>query len=152
MNEGRPIPFRKVLPAAELLLCAALVWPLAGFLVFEMRHAVHANSAMTQQPALKLDLQRAHTPEEKRAENLFMLRIWIPALLNLPCVFVGLARRELVPNGVFSELLACLYLAYGWRYFLVDCWARLGGAAGSATSRIIACNLLDRGFRSVTYL
>jgi len=104
MNERRTTPFRWTLPVAELLLCAALVEPFAGFLIFQMRPAARADSTKAERPVLDLDLQRVQTPEEKRAERLSMLRIWIPALLNLPCVFLGLARKELVPNGVFSEL------------------------------------------------
>lgn len=104
MNKGRAIPFRHILPAAQLLLCASLVWPFAGFLVFQMRSTAHAGSIRAEQPALNLDVPRVQTPGEKYADTLLMLRLWIPALLNLPCVFLGLARKELVPNGLFSEL------------------------------------------------
>lgn len=104
MNESRTTPFRWTLPVGELLLCAALVEPFVGFLIVQMRPTSRADSTKAERPVLNLDLQRVQTPEEKRAERLLMLRIWVPALLNLPCVFLGLARKELVPNGVFSEL------------------------------------------------
>lgn len=131
MNEGRAIPFRRVLPAAELLLCAALVWPFAGFLIFQMRSAARANSANVEQPAFNLDLQRVQTSEEKRAENLFMLRTSIPALLNLPCLFLGLARKELVPTGVFSEL----WRSFTWPVVGVIFW----WIAGRGIEALLAC-------------
>jgi hypothetical protein len=104
MLEIRIIPFRLALPAAELFVCALLVWPFVGFLIFQMRVAAHRDSTKAEQPVFNLDLQRFRTPEERRADSFLELRMSIPALLNLPCAFLGLARKELVPNGVFSEL------------------------------------------------
>jgi len=132
MSERRRTPFRWALPVAELLLCAALVEPFAGFLIFQVRPASRADSTKAERPpALNLDLQRVQTLEEKRAGRLLMLRIWIPALLNLPCVFLGLARKELVPNGVFSEL----WRSFTWPIVGVIFW----WIAGRGLEALLAC-------------
>jgi hypothetical protein len=131
MTEIRMIPFRRALPAAELLVCALLVWPFVGFLIFQMRFAVQSHSIHAEQPVVNLDTGRVPTHEEKRAANLFRLRMSIPALLNLPCVLLGLARREFVPKGVFSEL----WHAITWPVVGVIFW----WIAGRGIDALLAC-------------
>jgi hypothetical protein len=41
-SEHRSIPLRWILPAAQLLLCIAILWPLRGELISSVRSSTHS--------------------------------------------------------------------------------------------------------------
>jgi len=106
MNERRTIPFRWVFPISELILSAVLLWPWRGFLILQMRAVAHAHwPTRVEQPVLRLNPELVpETPRQRRAETLSMMRVSAPALLNMPCGFLGLARSKSAPNGMLPEL------------------------------------------------
>jgi hypothetical protein len=105
MNNDRAIPFRIVLPVAELLICGVLLWPFAGFLYFQLRSTTYPPVRLNvETPQLGLNFaQRPLSPSEQRALRIDELRISVPALLNIPCAFLGLGRNALVPRAMLPE-------------------------------------------------
>ncbi len=105
MNQRRRIRFRWLLPLAELVVCAGLLWPWGGFLIMQMRAVAHAHwPTVVSRPVFALKTSDAPaTAEESRAETMAKARVWTPALLNFPAAFVGLARNAWVPRGMLPE-------------------------------------------------
>ena len=105
MNNRHAIPFRFVLPAAELLICGVLLWPFAGFVCFQLRSSMY--------PPVRLNIERPQlganitepplSPSEQRALRIVKMRIFAPALLNFPCAFLGLRANVLVPRAMLPE-------------------------------------------------
>ena len=120
MNEPRTIPFRWILPIAELLVCAVLLWPWRGFFIVEMRVTAHAHwPALVEQPVLRLNTaQGPETLRDRHAETLAAIRILTPALLNIPCSLLGLMRREAVPRGMLPEF----WRSISWPFFGIVFW------------------------------
>jgi hypothetical protein len=106
-NNRPGIAFRWVLPIAEILVCAALLWPWRGILAWQIRATAHAYwPAQIHEPVhLNIVLApNAETLPETNAEQFVEIRISAPAVLNMPCALFGLARRETVPRGMLSEI------------------------------------------------
>lgn len=105
MNARHAVPFRWVLPVAELILCISLLWPLKGLLFFQLQSSAHAQwPTRVQEPEFRLDpapiLDLKLEPDSK---TLGGTRTSIPALLNLPGAFLGLARTASAPKGMLPE-------------------------------------------------
>ncbi len=117
----RPIPFRWILPVAQLLLCVAILWPLRGELVASVRSSTHAYLIHDQPaqapkvnirvlyPDLSPDFSNLHAVTEEREyrDRFLRLRLWAPALLNLPAMWLDLPyaivtgdKDEWVPAGM----------------------------------------------------
>jgi hypothetical protein len=106
---------RWILPLAQLMLCAQLLWPFRGFLLFRIQSAAHAHRpTKIDEPAPRLgpvqvpdtpmpDIQVPAMRREMRRKTLVDLRLWAPAVLNFPSGFLGLARRSGVPQGMLPE-------------------------------------------------
>jgi hypothetical protein len=101
MNADRQIPFRWVLPLAQLVICLNLLWPLMGFIALQLQGVAHEVwPARVRQPVYFLQTtpaiaapQPAHLGEDRdRSTSLLELRLQIPVLLNFPCTFLGLLR------------------------------------------------------------
>jgi hypothetical protein len=121
VTNRRSIAFRWVLPIAEILVCAALLWPWRGFLAWQLRASGHAYwPAKIHEPVhLNVHLTTtAKTPQETNAEELSDLRLSAPAVLNFPCSLLGLLRREAVPRGMLSEFWRSL----SWPFFGIVFW------------------------------
>ena len=106
VSNGRVIAFRWVLPIAEILLCAALLWPWRGFLTWQLRSTGHAYwpTKIGEPPHLNARvIVVTKTPQEMKAEELSSLRFSAPAVLNIPCSLFGLLRRQAVPLGFLPE-------------------------------------------------
>ena len=120
-DEYRPIPFRWILPVAQLLLCVAILWPLRGELLASVRSSTHAyfihdeprnapkNDIRVLYPDLLPDLSNLHEVIEERAyrDRFLRIRLWGPVLLNLPAMWLDLptvfltnGKNEWVPTGM----------------------------------------------------
>lgn len=120
-GQHRAVPFRWILPAAQLLVCVAILWPLRGELVSSVRSSAHAyrlhdESAQDAKvdirvlyPDLLPDFSNLSAVIEEREyrDRFLRLRLWGPALLNLPAMWLDLPRaivtggkNEWVPVGM----------------------------------------------------
>src|SRR5215471_11657387 len=111
-SEPRVLPFRWILPAAQLLICAVALWPIRNLLVFRQPEDVgfqfdtgtppseSPNTAGT--PAIVLD-----DPVLIHFSKIVDLREEIPVALNLPVALVAVpyaivnpAKTDWVPKGM----------------------------------------------------
>ncbi len=155
-SEYRPIPFRWILPVAQLLLCAAILWPLRGELLASVRSSTHAyfiHDEPTDAPKINIrvlypdllpDLSNLHAVIEERAyrDRFLRLRLWGPVLLNLPAVWLDLptliltdGRNEWVPTGMSFQY----WRALAWPVVGIILW----WLAGRGVEALIAA---FRGF------
>ncbi len=102
-KKSPPTPFRWILPAVQLAICISLLWPLRGLLLFQLQSSAHAARAKTQEPTYDIQLPPAGQARAVPDMSWIELRVQIPALLNFPCFLLGLARRTMVPTGIFAE-------------------------------------------------
>jgi CDP-diglyceride synthetase len=120
MKETAPFPFRWVLPATQLALCAVLLWSWRYALIFQFYSAAHAYwPAAVQKQALNIPFPLlTQTAIDRAAFRIAELRLITPSLLNLPCLFFGLGIRTLVPNGMMSDF----WHSISWPLFGVIFW------------------------------
>jgi hypothetical protein len=121
VNNRRVIAFRWVLPIAEILVCAALLWPWRGFLAWQLRATGHAYWPTRIEEPVHLNVGLVavtKTLEEMNAEELSEIRISAPTLLNIPCSLLGLMRREAVPRGTLPEF----WRSISWPFFGIVFW------------------------------
>jgi hypothetical protein len=107
VGKRRNIAFRWVLPIAEILVCAVLLWPTKGLLALQLRAAGHSYwpAKVGEPPHLNVRvIMVTMTPQEMKAMELSNLRFSAPAVLNIPCSLFGLLRQETVPRGFSPEL------------------------------------------------
>lgn len=142
-SEHRSIPFRWILPGAQLLLCVAILWPLRGELISSVRSWTHAYtlhdepaqvpkvSIRVLYPDLLPDLSNIHTVIEEREhrDRFLRLRLWAPALLNLPAMWLELPRvivshdkNEWVPVGMSFRY----WRALAWPLVGIGAWWLVG--------------------------
>jgi len=139
-NNRRVVAFRWVLPIAEILVCAALLWPWRGILAWQLRATGHEYWPAKIDEPVHLNVvltPSAKTPQETNAEELLDIRISGPALLNMPCALLGLARREAVPRGMVAEF----WRSVSWPFFGIIFWwiAGRGIEALVASRRRLLC-------------
>ena len=107
----RPIPFRWILPVAQLLLCVAMVWPLRRVFIYEIRASVYDyRTHRPDQPIYLRDLMPygiVITDQGIHRIDRLLLRVRGPSLLNFPAGLVDLAytigtpeKRSWVPRGM----------------------------------------------------
>ena len=96
-DEYRPIPFRWILPVAQLLLCVAMIWPLRHAFIYEIRASVndyrtHTESTpnQTTYPRDLMSYGTVITVEDIHRINRLVLRVRGPSLLNFPAALVEL--------------------------------------------------------------
>lgn len=121
MNKKLTLSFRWVLPIAQLLVCAALVWPWTGFLVEQLQAVAHSHwPTRVSRPVIYIDTVQATrtTPKQERAMELMELRITAPQLLNLPCFALGLGSRRAVPTGILPNV----WRSISWPFFGAIFW------------------------------
>jgi hypothetical protein len=142
-SEFRSIPFRWILPAAQLVLCIAILWPLRGEIISSVRSSTHAHILHDQPaqapkvnirvlyPDLLPDLSNIHTVIEEREyrERFLRLRLWAPPLLNLPAMWLELPRaivshdkNEWVPVGMSFQY----WRALAWPLVGIGVWWLVG--------------------------
>jgi hypothetical protein len=123
-EEYRPLPFRWILPVAQLLLCVAILWPLRNMLIREIRLSAEAyrthgaslksrdlpsyadesrtgDRAGIQVRVIDPDLLPPGTSWKNPERIPVTLRLWGPALLNFPSASVELPISLADPNGRF---------------------------------------------------
>ena len=116
MNGNRDPQFRRILPVAELLLSAVLLIPWSGLIAWQIPGMLHLRRPTKVEPGVMV-LRRSVESEAhdvRCVQAIATLRLSVPALLNLPSGFLGLARRDLVPPGALPQL---------WRAL---CWSIVG--------------------------
>jgi hypothetical protein len=142
-SEQCSIPFRWVLPAAQLLLCIAILWPLRAELISSVRSSTHAyvlHDEPAQAPKVDIrvlypdllpDFSNIHTVLEEREyrDRWLRLRLWAPALLNLPAMWLELPRvivshdkNEWVPIGMSFQY----WRALAWPLVGIGLWWLVG--------------------------
>jgi hypothetical protein len=141
--EHRSIPFRWILPAAQFVLCIAILWPLRGEIVSSARSSTHVyllHDQLAQAPKVNIrvlypdllpDLSNIHAVIEEREyrERFLRLRLWAPALLNLPAMWLELPRailshdkNEWVPVGMSFQY----WRALAWPLVGIGVWWFVG--------------------------
>lgn len=119
MNKDSIIPFRLFLPVAELIVSAVFVWPYAGFLYFQLHSAKFPTAQPgVEQPQLQPNITVPLSPSEERAVRAMETRLSVPALLNFPCMFLGLASNAAVPKA----MLPILWRAISWPVIGIVFW------------------------------
>ncbi len=89
---------RWILPLAQLLLCALILWPLRHEIVMQSRGKAFPMSANQVQYLLDHGTKFNFISEQSQKEALLRERpLWIPSALNLPVMFVEL------PYAIFSN-------------------------------------------------
>jgi hypothetical protein len=132
-------PFRWVLPIVQLGICVALLWPMRGFLVFEIMESLHSYSILTPKTSPTSDSNVVYnivvptTPEEQRQAD-GVTRLWearktAPLALNFPVLIVQLpyvilspSKSEWVPRGMFVDV----WRALSWPFVGMFFWWFLG--------------------------
>jgi hypothetical protein len=108
------LPYRWILPSAQLLVCAVVLWPIRSEFIFEIRESIRAYSparSFEHEPRYVLpygfDLN-PDDPQWQRSLRNAERRLWTPSMLNLPVIMVDLpylilnpAKTEWVPKGMY---------------------------------------------------
>lgn len=133
-SQQRAIPFRWILPIAQLLLCIVALWPLRGAIIQELRLSVRLKPDASVLEALRKDrklniLMIPLTPEQRQAYEAEERRKWIPCMLNLPAglaqlpfVIISPSHQEFTPRAM--ELWT--WRAFSWPLLGVLFWWSAG--------------------------
>jgi hypothetical protein len=104
MKQHSTIPFRWALPIAQFILCAILLWPFRSGYFIQVHNALHAYwPELVDREEIAIHSSVPNHANESPARSYGEWRLVAPALLNMPVVLTGLARRETVPMGIVSE-------------------------------------------------
>ena len=132
MNGQRAtFPFRRVLPAFQLLICLSFLWP-SRHLLFQLARTIESyappKARSTSSPVIDVEVPSL-TPEQQeaadRAAKLEDLRLRVPVMLNfpvlipqLPYILVNSEKREWVPRGMLAEV----WRALSWPFAGILFW------------------------------
>ena len=134
-DQKHSLPLRWWLPLAQLAICALLLFPVRGRLLFGIEQATHSYVPTPEKreqfiidlPALTPEQQRELDAERDREE----MYIRAPLVLNFPVVIAQLpyilaspAKREWIPEGMFPEV----WRALSWPLAGVLFWWWMGRA------------------------
>jgi len=104
MKQPSRIPFRWVLPIAQFILCATLLWPFMGDYITQVHNVLHGYfPELVDREEIVIHSNDPNHANESSARSYGEWRLLAPALLNMPVVLTGLARRETVPTGFVAE-------------------------------------------------
>jgi hypothetical protein len=139
MKSTDRLPFRRVLPITQLVLCALLLWPWRSFYILQFRSEAHVLwPTRFQQPVYHIaDSLALVPPREHALANLGVLRLDMPALLNMPAVFTGVARQGAVPVGFLPDF----WRSFSWPFLGIIFWWIVGrgiDALLAARSHVVA--------------
>lgn len=110
------------------------MWPLAGFLYFQLRSSTSPPVQLkVERPQLGANIAEPPlSPSEQRALRIVEMRTSVPALLNFPCAFLGLRANVVVPRAMLPEF----WRAISWPLVGVVFWWIAGrGVEALAASR-----------------
>lgn len=142
---SRAFPFRWVLPIAQLFVCAVVLWPIRGVLVYQMRntfifygHRPSREQVVPPNGGFHIEL-RPEDLEQLHMEEVSQLRQALPAALNVPAGLVELPytilnpeKRVWVPRGIFFET----WRAMSWPLIGIMFWWAAGrGLEGLLAAR-----------------
>lgn len=129
MKQTKSVPFRCVLPAVQLLICVALLWPWRGAYLREFQAEGHVLwPTRISQPVFYLRGLPAEKAEDADSVALAEFRLTAPALLNMPAAFIGFAKLH--P----AAMLPVSWRALGWPIIGVLFW----WIAGRAIEALVA--------------
>ena len=104
MKQPSRIPFRWVLPIAQFILCAILLWPFRDGFISQIHSSLHGYwPELVDKEEIVIHPGAPSHANENVAQSFGEWRLVAPALLNVPVGLTGLARRETVPMGIVSE-------------------------------------------------
>jgi hypothetical protein len=116
LRDRRILAFRWLLPSAQLLFCAVILWPLLPVLRQRVKDSFHAYGGKRNPPLEVPESQGLIVPVSPPGQLNFETferlerREWIPQALNLPCSLVQLpyivlnpAKHEWLPRGMDFE-------------------------------------------------
>ncbi|SRR5712692_4278092 len=142
-------PLRWTLPIFQLSVCLLALWPMRGFLIFEMSRAIESHTpakATGESERITLIAPPPMTQEQQRAADkaakIDFLRMRVPVLLNFPVVVAELPyivaspdKREWTPRGMLPEE----WRALSWPFAGILFWwcAGRGIEALQATRRSV---------------
>ena len=113
----RSLPMRWALPIFELSLCLLALWPIGGFLIFELSRSVESYSSnkpvSASEPVARIvipPMTREQQQAADKAEARAFVRMRVPVLLNFPVILAELPyviaspdKREWTPRGMLIE-------------------------------------------------
>ena len=99
----RPLGFRWILPIAQLLLSAAILWPVRHELSREIQDAIRfsrisATRSPTIDEVLAVVIPERLTQEQKSELKAFQTRKWLPMVLNIPVELIQVPYAILTPD------------------------------------------------------
>jgi hypothetical protein len=132
--DHRSFPFRWILPSAQLVVCLALLWPVRGFILFDVMQSIRSYSSPTAKSSATSDSKEVYaitlprTPDEQRrvdaAAKLWETRRTPPLALNfpvliaqLPYILVSPTKREWVPKGMSPDVWRPLSWPFAGMFF-----------------------------------
>ena len=112
-EQSRCLPYRWILPIAQLLICVVVLWPIRSDFVFEIRATIRgygAAKALEQEPHFVLPYsldQLVIDPQWERSFRNKERRLWTPTLLDMPVGLLDLPyvihnpdKTEWTPKGM----------------------------------------------------
>jgi hypothetical protein len=155
-GEHRAVPFRWILPITQLLLCIIMLWPVRYMLIREVRASVEAyrtHGRSLQNYPIPFNIHPSRTQPQVRIvdPNLLppdmskehpelipiTLRLWGPALLNLPAGLAELPYSLAFDNGRFwtpEGMGLPTWRAISWPLIALILW----WIAGRSTEALVA--------------
>jgi hypothetical protein len=143
--DHRSFPFRWVLPCMQLVVCLALLWPVRGFVFFEVMQSVRSYS--TAEGSATADSKEVYAitlptnPNEQRRVDA-SAKLWealrtpqlalnFPVLIaQLPYILVSPTKREWVPKGMSPDVWRPL----AWPFIGMFFWWMLGRSVEALSS------------------
>jgi hypothetical protein len=151
MKDKRPaLPLRWQMPIAQLSLCFLILWPMRGFLLFDLSQSARAYAPVraNRLPSATVNIELPSlSPEGRKAAERVarteQLRMRVPIVLDFPVVIAQIPyilanpeKREWTPRGMLTET----WRALSWPFAGIVFWwyAGRGIEAVRAARRSIA--------------
>ncbi len=151
MNDGRPFPFRWLLPLAQLTFCVAIMWTVWHYLGGRAWRHVKTDAKTVEAPAeqINLNITLPFTPEQQHQIDLAQARFDLPASLNLPAGFLQIPyaaysseKTEWIPKNI-DPLISYfpIWRSLTWPFLGIVFWWMVGRsieALFAARTRLIS--------------
>jgi|SRR5579871_727971 len=116
-NNPRCLPLRWALPIFQLSLCLLALWPIGGFLIFELSRSIEsyasAKPVSESEPVTQVAIPPMTKEQQQaadKAEGRTFMRMRVPVLLNFPVILAELPyviaspdKMEWTPRGMLIE-------------------------------------------------
>jgi hypothetical protein len=146
---ARLLPLRWTLPIFQLSVCLLALWPMRGFLIFELSRSIESHTPAKATSESETVTEIAPPPMTKeqqqaadKAAKIDFLRMRVPVLVNFPILLAELPyilaspdKREWAPRGMLPEE----WRALTWPFAGISFWwcAGRGMEALQATRRLV---------------